>query len=61
MVIQLAEISASEVVRRALDDADSLMRTSGPLSAVDRVHTAMHGYSTTCATKPEFRLTAVRP
>jgi hypothetical protein len=36
--------SASDVVRRALDDADTLMRTSGPQSAVDRVHTAMHGY-----------------
>ena len=35
---------ASEVVRRALDDADTLLRTSGPQSAVDRVHTAMHGY-----------------
>ena len=36
--------SASEVVKRALADADSLLRTSGPQSAVDRVHTAMHGY-----------------
>ncbi|MHB1584469.1 MAG: abortive infection family protein [Acidimicrobiales bacterium] len=36
----------SEVVRRALDDADALLRTSGSgaQSAVDRVHTAMHGY-----------------
>lgn len=37
-------LSASETVRRALEDADNLMRTSGPQSAVDRVHTAMHGY-----------------
>lgn len=36
--------SASEVVRRALKHADALMRTSGPQSAVDRLHTAMHGY-----------------
>jgi len=36
--------SASDLVRRALDDADTLMRVSGPESAVDRVHTAMHGY-----------------
>lgn len=36
--------SASEIVRRVLDDADNLIRTSGPQSAVDRVHTAMHGY-----------------
>jgi len=36
--------SASAVVKRALVDADSLLKTSGPQSAVDRVHTAMHGY-----------------
>lgn len=36
--------SPSEVVRRALDDAEVLMRDRGPQSAVDRVHTAMHGY-----------------
>lgn len=34
----------SEVVRRALLDAESLIKTSGPTSAVDRVHTAIHGY-----------------
>jgi len=34
----------SEVVRRALVDAETLLRTSGATSAVDRVHTAMHGY-----------------
>lgn len=34
----------SDVVRRALDDAAILLRTSGPQSAVDRVHTVMHGY-----------------
>lgn len=42
--VEVALLSASETVQRALDDADSLMRTSGPQSAVDRVHTAMHGY-----------------
>ncbi len=34
----------SEVVRRAISDAETLMQTSGPTSAVDRVHTALHGY-----------------
>jgi len=34
----------SEVVERALMDAEHLLRTSGPLSAVDRAHTALHGY-----------------
>ena len=36
--------SPAEVVRRALHDTASLLRTSGAQSAVDRVHTAMHGY-----------------
>ena len=34
----------SEVVRRAIADAETLLRDSGPTSAVDRVHTALHGY-----------------
>lgn len=37
-------ISASEVVERALADADNLLHTSGPISCVDRLHTALHGY-----------------
>jgi hypothetical protein len=34
----------NEVVRRALGDANTLIATSGATSAVDRTHTAMHGY-----------------
>lgn len=34
----------SEVVLRALTDAEALIRTSGPTSAIDRVHTVLHGY-----------------
>ena len=34
----------SDVVRRALADASVLLRESGPSSAVDRIHTALHGY-----------------
>lgn len=37
-------LSASEVVERALADADNLLHTSGPISCVDRLHTALHGY-----------------
>ncbi|WP_049273168.1 abortive infection family protein [Pseudomonas putida] len=37
-------LSASEVVRRALSDADHLLASNGAQSAVDRLHTAMHGY-----------------
>lgn len=31
-------------VERALQDAQGLLQISGPVSAVDRVHTALHGY-----------------
>lgn len=45
----LPSVSASEVVRRALQDADHLLATSGAPSTIDRLHTAMHGYlKSTC-------------
>jgi hypothetical protein len=34
----------SEVVQRALKDAEALIAANGATSAVDRVHTALHGY-----------------
>lgn len=34
----------SEAVESALADAELLLRSRGPASAMDRVHTAMHGY-----------------
>jgi hypothetical protein len=34
----------SEVVEAALRDAEMLIRSSGPANALDRVHTALHGY-----------------
>ncbi len=37
--------NASEAVRRALADAQSLLNAQTASSAVDRVHTALHGYS----------------
>jgi len=40
----LPPATASDVVRRALTDADHLLATSGAPSAIDRLHTAMHGY-----------------
>ena len=36
--------STRDVVHRALADADALLRTNGPASAVDRIHTALHGH-----------------
>lgn len=35
---------ATEVVSRAISDAETLLRSSGATSGVDRVHTALHGY-----------------
>jgi Abortive infection C-terminus len=35
---------SSAVVRQALADASVLLRERGPASAVDRIHTALHGY-----------------
>ena len=34
----------SQVVERALEDAEQLIRTRDAISGVDRVHTAFHGY-----------------
>lgn len=39
-----APASTRTVVLRALADSDTLLRTNGPLSAVDRIHTALHGH-----------------
>ena len=37
-------VTASEVLRRALADAETLIQQRGAVSAVDRIHTALHGY-----------------
>lgn len=34
----------SEIVERALSDAEHLISTSGAVSGIDRLHTALHGY-----------------
>jgi hypothetical protein len=36
--------TTSEVVERALADAELLLKTTGATSGVDRLHTAIHGY-----------------
>jgi AbiJ N-terminal domain 5/Abortive infection C-terminus len=38
------DLTAPEVVARALRDSEELLKSSGPTSAVDRLHTALHGY-----------------
>lgn len=43
--VQLPEIvQTSEVVLEAIKDAEMLLKNRGPISALDRVHTALHGY-----------------
>jgi len=37
-------VSAREVVETALKDAETLIQSDTPISAVDRLHTALHGY-----------------
>ncbi len=44
LITSLTPQITSEVVLRALTDAENLVRTSGPTSAVDRLHTVLHGY-----------------
>jgi len=40
----LLAASSVDVVLRALADAEHLLHANGPVSAVDRLHTALHGY-----------------
>jgi uncharacterized protein YjgD (DUF1641 family) len=43
--VQIAKLqTTNDTVQRALSDAESLLSSSGATSAVDRVHTALHGY-----------------
>jgi len=44
MVVSSAPAFTSDVVVRAIDDAETLLQNGGPTSAIDRVHTALHGH-----------------
>ena len=44
MVAGTAPTFTSEVVIRALDDVEALLRNGGATSAVDRIHTSLHGH-----------------
>ena len=37
-------IITTDVVERAIKDAETLLNTTGAVSGVDRIHTALHGY-----------------
>jgi hypothetical protein len=52
----------TDVVERALVDAEQLLSGSGPISAVDRVHTALHGYLSRAGTgEPRGRVQICHP
>jgi len=42
--VVVRNISSSQVVERALADSEHLLVKSGPVSCIDRLHTALHGY-----------------
>lgn len=44
MVAGAVPAVTSDVVRRAIDDVEALLQRGGPTSAVDRVHTSLHGH-----------------
>jgi hypothetical protein len=44
MVSGEAPAATMDVVRRAIDDVDALLQKGGPTSAVDRIHTSLHGH-----------------
>jgi len=45
-----------ETVEAALADAEMLIRTSGPANALDRVHTALHGYLETVCERQNIQV-----
>ncbi|OLE26141.1 MAG: hypothetical protein AUG49_08880 [Catenulispora sp. 13_1_20CM_3_70_7] len=44
MVPGTTPVFTSDVVLRAIEDVEALLQRGGPTSAVDRVHTALHGH-----------------
>src|SRR4029077_13486015 len=52
----------TDVVERALVDAEQLLSGSGPISAADRVHTALHDYLSGAGTgEPRGRVQICHP
>ena len=44
LVVPGPKVVTSDTVQHALANAEQLLRSSGPVSAVDRAHTALHGH-----------------
>lgn len=51
----------SDIVQRALSEATTLLKTHGPASAVDRLHTALHGYLRTACRVANLDLSDAPP
>ena len=49
----------SDIVQRALAEATTLLKTHGPASAIDRLHTALHGYLRTACRAANIDLSDV--
>lgn len=49
-----APVISSDTVQRAIAEANTLLTSHGPASAIDRVHTALHGYLRTVCRKHEI-------
>jgi HEPN domain-containing protein len=47
-VIDLSHISKTDIIKKALEDANQFMKEGKYASAIDRVHTAFHGYLRKC-------------
>lgn len=54
-------LSTSESVQQALKDAQELLQTQGPKSAVDRAHTALHGHLRFLCEAANISLTHTEP
>ena len=50
--------TSSDVVTRAINDAEILIETSGATSGVDRIHTAIHGYFKALCSQAEIEFDA---
>lgn len=44
LVATLSPKASSDVVNRAISDAETLLQTNGATSSIDRMHTALHGH-----------------
>ena len=49
--------ASNEVIERAISDVEALTPTSGSISGIDRIHTALHGYLRLVCTHADITFT----